>query len=98
MPYILSLKVDRLSRSEFKKLLWREKDEEGFSSLIDFLHTIKVPSYCYKSIHLSYHMFLFLNLSTDLSLSYVQIPYIVAQKTVCMFGHFALNTLFHTNL
>ena len=44
MPYIFPLKVDRILRSKFKELLWKEKDVEGFSSLIDLLHAIKVPS------------------------------------------------------
>ena len=43
-PYILPLKVDRISRSEFKELLQKEKDIEGFSCLIDLLYAIKVLS------------------------------------------------------
>ena len=42
--YILPLKVDRISRSEFKELLQKEKDIEGFSCLIDLLYAIKVLS------------------------------------------------------
>ena len=42
-PYILPLKVDEILRSEFKELLWKEKDIEGFLSLIDLLYAIKVP-------------------------------------------------------
>ena len=41
--YIKPLKVDGISKSEFEKLLWKEKDEEGFFSLIDLFHVIKVP-------------------------------------------------------
>ena len=43
MPYILPLKVDGILRSEFKELLQKKKDVEGFTSLIDLLHAIKVP-------------------------------------------------------
>ena len=43
MPYILPLKADGILRSKFEELLWKEKDVEGFASLIDLLHTIKVP-------------------------------------------------------
>ena len=43
MQYILPLKVDRILRSKFEELLWKEKDIEGFLSLIDLFHTIKVP-------------------------------------------------------
>ena len=31
-------------KSEFEELLQKEKDIEGLSSLIDLLHTIKIPS------------------------------------------------------
>ena len=41
MPYIKPLKADGILRSKFKELLQKEKDEEGFSSLIDLLHTTK---------------------------------------------------------
>ena len=43
MPYILPLKVERITRSKFEELLQKEKDVEGFSSLINLLHAIKVP-------------------------------------------------------
>ena len=43
MSHILPLKTDGISRSKFEELLWKEKDIEGFSSLIDLLHAIKVP-------------------------------------------------------
>ena len=44
MPYILPLKADGISRSQFEELLQKEKDVEGFLCLIDLLHAIKVPS------------------------------------------------------
>ena len=44
MSYILPLKVDGILRSEFEELLQKEKDIEGFSSLIDLFYAIKIPS------------------------------------------------------
>ena len=41
-PYILPLKMEGIMRSEFKELLWKKKDIEGFSCLINLLYTIKV--------------------------------------------------------
>ena len=80
MPYILPLNADRILRSEFKELLQKEKDVEGFFSLIDLLHTIKVP-FCWplpvldctynSSLDSPYNSFFGLNTwSSHLYLSY----------------------------
>ena len=70
-PYILPLKADGILRSEFEELLQKEKDIEGFSSLIDLLHAIKVP-FCWplpildctynSSLDSPYNSFLGLNM------------------------------------
>ena len=39
-----ALWADGISKSEFGELQRKEKDEEGFSSLINLLHETKVPS------------------------------------------------------
>ena len=79
-PYILPLKVDRISRSEFKELLQKEKDIEGFSCLIDLLYAIKVLS-CWplpvldctynSSLDSPYDSFLGLNIQS----SHLYLPY-----------------------
>ena len=43
MQYMQALWADRISKSEFGELQRKEKDEEGFSSLINLLHKMKVP-------------------------------------------------------
>ena len=55
MPYILPLKAEGIMRSEFEELLWKEKDVKGFSSLIDLLHIIKVPSCCLPVLGCAYN-------------------------------------------
>ena len=65
-----ALQADRISKSEFGELQRKEKDEEGFSSLISLLHEMKVPP-CWplpvldlaynSSLNSSYDTFLGLN-------------------------------------
>ena len=76
--YILPLKADEILRREFKELLWKEKDVEGFSSLIDLLYAIKVLS-CWPlpNLDCAYNSFLdslydsFLGLNTQSSCLYL---------------------------
>ena len=93
-PYILPLKVDRILKSKFKELLQKEKDVKGFSSLIDLLYTIKVPS-CWplpvldcaynSSLDSPYNSFLGLNMQS----SCLYFPY---------FSHNDLDIVVHEDL
>ena len=94
MPYILPLKADGISRSEFEELLQKEKDIEGFTRLVDLLHTIKVP-FCWplSVLDCAYNSSLdslydsFLGLNTQSSCLYL--PY---------FSHNNLDIVIHEGL